>query len=122
MKNHPNLYIIIDGIDECDREHRRDISVTLQAICESLPPDETDSIRCMFVCQDDKAAAKDFASIQSLKVTEAEIKQDIRIYASDWSSKIAAKFGLNGTKQKHVGDMITEKAEGKILIHLPTRC
>lgn len=112
IRNYEKLYVVIDGIDECDREQRRDIVSTFETCWESLPPDDADSLRCLFTSQDDSAARKDFAKMVSIKITENDTKRDIRTYAIHRSSEIQAKFSLTEERRQYVEDMITEKAEG----------
>ncbi|PVH98773.1 hypothetical protein DM02DRAFT_673149 [Periconia macrospinosa] len=115
IKNHQKLYVIIDGIDECEREQRREIVATFESFWDSLPYDEADSLRCLFVSQDDSAARRDFARMVTLKITESDTKYDIRAYASVWSNKIKTKFSLDQDRKQYIEDMIAEKAEGMFL-------
>jgi hypothetical protein len=112
IKNHKKLYVVIDGMDECEREQRREIANTFEIFWESLPSNEVDSLRCLFISQDDSAGRKDFAKMQQLKITESDTKPDIRTYANSWSLKIQSKFDLSTEKQRDIEDMITEKSEG----------
>lgn len=117
IKNHRKLYVIIDGIDECDRDQRKEIVSTFESLWESLPPADVDSLRCLFVSQDDSAARRDFARITKLKITESDTKQDISAYANGWSMKIKDKFVLSQDYQQFVEDMISERAEGLCSFH-----
>ncbi|KAF2661287.1 hypothetical protein K491DRAFT_748233 [Lophiostoma macrostomum CBS 122681] len=112
LKNSPKLYLIIDGLDECDREERKTVVSELERVCESLPTDDADTLRCLFISQDDNPARKDFAKMSSLKVTGRELEKDIRMYANARSLEIASKFDLGQEKQKDVEDTIAQKAEG----------
>jgi len=113
VKNCKKLYVVLDGIDECDREERKEIVNVFEDISESFSPDDADSFRCMFVSQDDSLARKDFSKMVLLKVTERDVEKDIRTYAAAWSAKIQSKFELTAERQKFIEDSITAKAEGK---------
>lgn len=113
LKNSGKQYVIVDGIDECEKDERKDIVTTLENTWESIPHDDADSLRCLFISQDDSAARKDFAKMVSLKVTENDTKKDIRTFARSWSSRIKHKFDLSAERQLFVENMITEKAEGE---------
>jgi hypothetical protein len=65
VKNSPKLYIIIDGIDECPREERKEMVEELVRLRASLP-EQDDSFRCLFSCQDDNAAKQDFANMAAI--------------------------------------------------------
>lgn len=112
IKNSDKLYVIIDGLDECEREERRTIVSFFEEVWASLPQDRLDSLRCLFISQDDNVASKDFENITSLKVTEAHNKKDIMAYAEARSLEIQAKFGLAADKQLHIQELVTNTAEG----------
>jgi hypothetical protein len=113
VKNCSRLYLVLDGVDECDRENRRDVAMEFQALCESLPAEAAGSFRCLFICEDDEAARKDFTSIECLTITPADMREDIQLYATVWSRKIGEKYSLTKEKQKAIALLITDKAEGE---------
>ncbi|KAH4106786.1 hypothetical protein HBI82_035170 [Parastagonospora nodorum] len=113
--NSDKLYVVIDGLDECERDERRQIVAFFEDIHASLPQDEADSLRCLFLSQDDNIARKDFAKVSSLKITEAHTRKDIQAYALPRSKEIQAKFGLTPDRQYDIYQMIVNKAEGMFL-------
>jgi hypothetical protein len=112
IKNCDKLYVIIDGLDECEREEQGQIIAFFGDICASLPQDEADTLRCLFVSQDDNIARKHFAKIPSLKITESHTKKDIQSYALSRSKDIQAKFKLAPNRQEDICQLIVDKAEG----------
>jgi hypothetical protein len=121
LKNSPKLYIIIDGIDECAREERKELVAGLESLRDSLPKQD-DSLRCLFVCQDDNAARQDFANMVALKMTESLTRLDVRRYAHTWGTMIGLKFELTNETQRLIEDMITHKAEGETCLHSLVFC
>ncbi|KAF2116189.1 hypothetical protein BDV96DRAFT_645526 [Lophiotrema nucula] len=114
-KNCEKLYIIIDGVDECEKEERKDLVSFLVSVWEALPIDEADSLRCMFISQDDSAARKDFSTMVALKITTNDVKHDIRSFARVWSLKIQSRFDLSDERLQYVEDVVTERADGMFL-------
>lgn len=115
IKNFQKLYIVIDGIDECEREERKQIVAFFQDVWESLPQDDSDALRCMFVSQDDNIARNDFKSIPSLKISEADNKGDISAYAVARSSAIQTKHKLSDDRRRWLQELIVARAEGKTI-------
>ncbi|KAH4922495.1 hypothetical protein HBI23_095700 [Parastagonospora nodorum] len=115
VRNSDKLYVVIDGLDECERDERRKIVAFFEDIHASLPQDEADSLRCLFLSQDDSIARKDFAKVSSLKITEAHTRKDIQSYSLARSKDIQAKFSLTADRQYDVYQMIVNKAEGMFL-------
>ncbi|KAH7090600.1 hypothetical protein FB567DRAFT_438198 [Paraphoma chrysanthemicola] len=106
IKNSDKLYVIIDGLDECERDERKTIVTFFEEIWASLPQDRIDSLRCLFLSQDDNVARKDFENITSLKITQAHNKKDITAYAETRSLEIKLKFGLTTDRQLHIQELI----------------
>lgn len=69
LKNSHLVYIVLDGIDECTSRAERSLICTwFREIVEELPAAAPDTIRCLFVSQDDGFARKDFAGLTSIEV------------------------------------------------------
>ncbi|KAI8934776.1 hypothetical protein NX059_008463 [Plenodomus lindquistii] len=115
MKRFAKLYIVIDGIDECERDERKQIVAFFEKAWESLPQDDWDSLRCLFISQDDNIARNDFKNMSSIKITESDSKGDISAYAAIRSLEIKTKHDLSDDRQHWIQQMITAKAEGMFL-------
>ncbi|EUC34823.1 hypothetical protein COCCADRAFT_92467 [Bipolaris zeicola 26-R-13] len=111
LKAFEKLYIVIDGIDECEGDQRQQIVSFFQSICDSLPPADEDSLRCMFVSQDDNIARKQFANISSLKITESHTRKDIVEFVAGRSKAIKQKFDLTTDRQQWVQDQVMKSAD-----------
>ncbi|KAJ4415216.1 hypothetical protein N0V82_007453 [Gnomoniopsis sp. IMI 355080] len=107
--------LILDGLDECDRKERKDITSFMRDVVESLPPTDMAAIRCLFVCQDDGAARKDLRDIPSINIRPTDIKNDIENFCEIWKGKIEQEIGsLQGTGYDIV-KIVTAKAQGMFL-------
>ncbi|KAF2036244.1 hypothetical protein EK21DRAFT_52772 [Setomelanomma holmii] len=120
IKTNEKLYVVVDGLDECEREDRKQIVSFFDNVWTALPDDEKDSLRCLFLSQDDSTARKDFANMSSLKITEAHIRKDIRTYAVARVAEIKAKFDLSTDDQHLFQDLIVDKAE--VSVDIDSQC
>ena len=112
IKNRDKVYVILDGLDECDREERKKIVTFFKDLWTSLPPNDADSLRCLFTSQDDGIARKDFANMSSLKITEDHIRSDIQTYTTARSLDIQTKLSLPPDRQQYIQRLVTDRAEG----------
>lgn len=108
-------YIIIDGLDECSREDRKDIAVFFRRSVKSLPKSEAGRIRCLFVSQDDGAARKDMKNISKFKLTAEENKGDIRKFADFWQERTKEKFSELDLNEYKVAEQVTTGSQGAFL-------
>jgi hypothetical protein len=106
------VYLVLDGLDECEREHRKDITKTFQNIIDSIPSSQFGKIRCVFVCQNDGPARRDLAMVPCIQIG-MENKRDIHDYALYWSAKIQYKFELDAVETERIANLVTERSDGE---------
>jgi len=112
FKSCKKTYVILDGLDECNRDERKEISTWFCQLMDGLPREDMDAIRCLFVSQDDGYARKDFSMLPSIKLTATDNKCDIEAYASIWHQRIQEKFGPLDPKEYHIANIVTARAQG----------
>ncbi len=113
LGSYEKTYVIIDGLDECGRDDRSDIARWFQAVTEeALGTTDLKSIRCLFVSQDDGIARDDFRSIRAIKITN-ENAEDLRNFAGVWHERIERRFGDLGSRNYHISNIISARAQGK---------
>jgi hypothetical protein len=105
-------YIILDGLDECDRGERKEIATWFRQLVDGLPQREMDTIRCLFVSQDDGFARKDLSMLPSIKLTMNSNKSDIETYAKVWHQRIEERFGPLDLKKLNIANIVTARAQG----------
>jgi hypothetical protein len=113
------VYLIIDGLDECKEAERNKISKRFLGIIEALPPANMDSIRCLFVSQDDGLARRTLGYLPTIKIT-TENKEDLKDYAAVWHQKLEAKFGSLRSNKSHIGNIISARAQVRLGCSSPT--
>lgn len=104
-------YIIIDGLDECPRDERKEISNFFRKLVESVPPGDMELPRCLFVSQDDGVALESFRDLPMIKIADKN-KADLRDFAQVWHQKIEAKFQGLRDRNHHIANIITARAQG----------
>ncbi|KAI1458190.1 hypothetical protein F4805DRAFT_150609 [Annulohypoxylon moriforme] len=107
-------YIILDGLDECDRANRKDIATWFQSIVDEIHLSSPGTIRCLFVSQDDGIARKDLSAVPTIKITPSETMNDLAAFAGVWHKRIEGRFGvLRGNT--HIANIIIARSQGMFL-------
>ena len=106
-------YIIIDGIDECKRDERREICSWFCERVNELPKEELGNLRCLFVSQEDGLAKKDLSMIPQIKMLPAHTNADIRRYVDSWRVKIEVKHGKVNGDNYSLTDTIMSVTRGR---------
>ncbi|KAK6850744.1 hypothetical protein PG987_000378 [Apiospora arundinis] len=108
-------YLIIDGIDECDKDERKKICSWFSKTVNSLERTKADEIRCIFVSQDDGIARKDLAAIPAINITTKNTERDIQVYSNVWQAKIEQKFGTFHEYELSVAKVVTARSQGMFI-------
>ncbi|KAI9683271.1 MAG: hypothetical protein M1822_006136 [Bathelium mastoideum] len=123
------IYVIIDGLDECERGERKNISTWLQGIIQELPTEEMNSLRCLIISQDDATTRKDLKDFSAIKMT-TENHEDLRRFTAEWQKRIERRFGDLRPENRRLANTIFARAQGmfvfaellaKFLENLPSR-
>ncbi|KAI1311218.1 hypothetical protein F5Y03DRAFT_324179 [Xylaria venustula] len=107
-------YIIIDGVDECERNHRDEIVGVFRMAIQDLPADSVGSVRCLFVSQDDGNARRNFRNIPAIKITNQN-HDDIRDFAEKRHLALEIKFGQLRTKECYISKILVARAQGMFI-------
>ncbi|CAG9975887.1 unnamed protein product [Clonostachys byssicola] len=105
-------YIILDGIDECGRDQRKEICRWFKSIVDSLPTSKQDEIRCLFVSQDDGIARKDLSMLPTITITADHNKVDIMEFCRHWQDRIEDRFGSLKEHGLNLTEIVTAKSQG----------
>lgn len=106
-------YVILDGIDECARDDRKEICTWFRSFADSLPTTKQDETRCLFLSQDDGFARKDLSMLPTLRITESQTSGDIVEYTRHWLKRIEERFGPLQDTGLDLVKIVPERSQGK---------
>lgn len=113
LKNSQLVYVVLDGIDECaTRAERSSICTWFREIVENLPAAAPDTIRCMFVSQDDGFARKDFAGLTTIEMQPHHAWHDIGTFCERGMQRLQQKFGVSASQALRMASAVTTAADG----------
>jgi hypothetical protein len=115
LKTTSKVYIIVDGIDECDPSERKSLLSFFTSLIER--DDLPGKIRALFVSQDENDIRKLLRTASVLRLTDSHNKSDIESYATQWSSKIQEKFRLPNETTKYITSAVSDGSDG--MLHHP---
>jgi hypothetical protein len=109
-------YIVLDGIDECNREERKVIVKWFRQYIEDLPPRDPhgntpDRVRCLFVSQNDHAR-KDFDGLPSVTVNQDTNERDIQQFCNHEAEKIQKQLSLCDDDTEEFSNAVCLASEG----------
>ena len=112
FKNCKSAYIIIDGLDECERDQRKGIVQWFRTLVESLPIIEPWRLRCLFTSQNDSLARKDFDEIASLTIGPDDIKNDLQGFCQREADQLRASLYISEDMADSISATVTQQAGG----------
>lgn len=113
--NCPNVYIIIDGIDECERSERKKIAEWFRSLVEDSSNYRSDHVRVMFISQDDGIARKDFSDITTFKIESKHNSGDIKGYCQNSAKAMQEKFELEDYEKDTIAERVHGIAKGIVV-------
>lgn len=111
-----NVYIIVDGLDECRREEQKMIIEFFIDLISSQKNSPGANLRCLFVSQDDVVPHKLLSKLPTIKIEPDDNKSDIQIFANHRTKEVQSKFQLSEKIQQHISDEVQKNARGEILL------
>lgn len=115
LKNCENVYIVLDGLDECcSRDERREIVTWFRDTIGDFPPDARKNIRCLFISQHD-SARKDFRDLPSIAVDSHNNEEDIEAFCESRSMDLVEKLGITEQRAKEIATFVSASAGGTLM-------
>ncbi|KAJ5901293.1 hypothetical protein N7504_007286 [Penicillium tannophilum] len=111
-----NTYIILDGLDECKRDDRKEIVQWFIRLVEKLPVNESSRIRCLFTSRDDGPGRKDFDGMFSLSIRQEDMRGDLQHYCQFQADKLKTKLWLSLDRTQEISDTVFKRAGAMFLL------
>jgi hypothetical protein len=113
LKSLGQVYIVIDGLDECKVNEKSTISSWFKNVVNSECQYGSTHIRCLFLSQVDRETSKLLKFIPQFSIGHAGLARDIRVFCEIEGAKIKRKFGLPGAECAEIVERVTNEAQGK---------
>ncbi|CVK84365.1 uncharacterized protein FPRN_01929 [Fusarium proliferatum] len=111
-----SAYIIIDGLDECEREERKVITQWFRHLVESLPENAPDRLRCLFVSQDDRIGTKDLQGLARINIEPHDNQNDVLAYSRAQAEELSRKFEFSEEESSRIATSVTKSVKGIFLL------
>jgi hypothetical protein len=107
-----SAYIVLDGLDECKRQDRKEISMWFRERVENPPHNEPRKLRCLFTSRDDGHGRKDFEDIETVTVDSSDIAKDLETFCQRQADLLKIKFQLTSDKADDIASAVSQRAAG----------
>lgn len=112
LDSRQTTYIIIDGIDECERQQKKLICSWFIDQVDKLPKEDLGNLRCLFVSRKDGHATKDLGMLPAIELRPIDMQEDVRRYIQAWGRKIEDKHGKIDSERYPWADAIMAGTQG----------
>jgi len=113
LKSFVGIYIIVDGLDECNREEEKKILDFLLSIVKVTQNSQQNSMQCAFVSQSDAVTAKALRDLPTIEITAQHNHEDIAAFVFSRGADIRQKFRLTEKTVVDMNNLIMEKTGGE---------
>lgn len=117
-----NLFIIIDGLDECIKKEKKDIISWVQSLASKDKKNklesegETGEIRCLLVGQEDGECTKLLKDCQTIKIQPADNNNDIHAFCQQMENELRKKHPRLQAPEAQITRKVVKEAGGKSLV------
>ncbi|OJD34180.1 zinc finger protein [Diplodia corticola] len=109
------FFLIIDGIDECPKAQKNEIGSWARSSFSSSLSNQSESLRCCFLSQDDKETGRLFKAYPTLRITTQHNNEEIAHYCRTQVQEIGTTFRLQPEDIRGLAALVCEKADGMFL-------
>jgi hypothetical protein len=123
VRNKNNVFIVIDGLDECLKGEKQSIISSFQTLISAdvqvtlednlIPTREDGKIRCLVVGREDSDCFKLLKDVSTVKIQPTDNRDDIRNFCQTWEDRIRGKYMGVDIKAGSITNNVTTHAEGK---------
>ncbi|KAF2178019.1 hypothetical protein K469DRAFT_601007, partial [Zopfia rhizophila CBS 207.26] len=114
IRNLNNVYIIIDGLDECLPGEKRVIASWFRGLTQSANDDGI-NLRCLFSSQSDQETSKALKGLPLIHLDSSTLLADLEIFCNVEAEKIKTKFDLTDTEKRQIIEKVLNEAGGMFL-------
>lgn len=115
----PKQYIVIDGLDECEANERKQILEFLVQLVDECDVDEPGKLRIIFISQDYPDIKRSLNSStlsrtvpKVVMLSSSDNERDIRVYVNDLTNQIKLKHDINDNQVEKLRDLTVARAQG----------
>lgn len=113
LKSTDNVFLVIDGLDECEKKYKSAIITWFKAIISASAESDSGRFRALFISQDDGEIRRLLPSVPKLQIKSEDNREDIRSYTDREAIRLQTKFDLSATKIDQISSKVCERAEGE---------
>jgi hypothetical protein len=120
----PKLFIVIDGLDECEKVERNQVLDVLTEVVGQCDMKDPGKLRLLLVSQDYADIRKGFHSSalsrmapKILQISDTNNNGDIQAYTRMWVNRIASRFSpFTDELKEYLQNLTVANAKGKTLL------
>lgn len=112
LESFDNLSLVIDGIDECVKSQKDEISSWVRSTVTAAQANHSENLRCCFLSQDDNDTGRLFKALPTFRIAEQHNSSDILRYCRLRASEIGVAFGLPSQDVQDLAECVSRKADG----------
>ena len=109
--NHENLFIGIDGLDECDESERRHVVDLIHCILNNSSTKR--NLRVFLTSRKEKDIGESFGSAIRLDLKPHHLERDIKHYVQIRISELSKKFSLSMIEKEHISEDVAKRSNGR---------
>ena len=109
--NRENLFVGIDGLDECEESERRHVLDLIHGILNSSSTKR--NVRIFLTSRKEKDIGESIGSAIRLEIKPHHLEQDIKYYVQERVSELSKKFSISTHEKEHISKDVAKRSNGR---------
>ncbi|KAI6471127.1 hypothetical protein MCOR15_001015 [Pyricularia oryzae] len=115
LRNIPKAYIVLDGLDECDSNQRKQILEFLIETIKSCDGQQPGSLRLLIFSRNEPDIKRHLGAETQISIMPENVESDIGIYVTYQSHLIKEQHDLEESEREYIAQHVTDRAQGMFL-------
>lgn len=112
LRNIPKAYIVLDGLDECDSNQRKQILEFLIETIKSCDGQQPGSLRLLIFSRNEPDIKRHLGAETQISIMPENVESDIGIYVTYQSHLIKEQHDLEESEREYIAQHVTDRAQG----------
>lgn len=109
LENTSKTYVVIDGLDECEKSERTKILGWFIPTIKSMAPG---GMRGVFISRDEYDINKKLSKARKRRIDTKDTSNDMEVYLQTLSKEVQQKFRLSDSRRSEIVSTVFTRAEG----------
>ncbi|TLD33782.1 hypothetical protein PspLS_00694 [Pyricularia sp. CBS 133598] len=115
LKNIPKAYLVLDGLDECEQDQRKQILEFMIEVTKTCDSQQPGSLRLLIFSRNEPDIRRHLSAETQIAIVPEDVQSDVETYVGYCSQLIKEKHHFLELEREYIAQHIVDGAQGMFL-------